>query len=75
MSLRNSLGSHGNTTQLKNMLKNKIMELVCQDVLIVQQFKFLLINVFGIHNSFIILGVSTIMEVPLPRSNIGPCLK
>ncbi|EDR05957.1 uncharacterized protein LACBIDRAFT_329128 [Laccaria bicolor S238N-H82] len=34
-----------------------------------------LINVFGMHNSFIILNLSTIMEVPLPRSNIGPCLK
>ncbi|KIK04797.1 hypothetical protein K443DRAFT_92437, partial [Laccaria amethystina LaAM-08-1] len=35
----------------------------------------LIINVFGMHISFIILQVSTIMEVPLPGSQIGPCLK
>jgi hypothetical protein len=45
------------------------------DVLIVNQFEILIINVFGMHISFIILQVSTIMEVPLPKSQIRPCLK
>jgi len=44
------------------------------DVLIVHQFEILMINVFGMHISFIILQVLTIMEVPLPRQ-IGPFLK
>jgi hypothetical protein len=33
------------------------------DVLIVQQFEILIINIFGMHIGFIILQVSTIMEV------------
>jgi len=45
------------------------------DVLIVQQFEILIINIFGMHIGFIILQVSTIMEVPLAGSQIGPCLK
>ncbi|KIJ99485.1 hypothetical protein K443DRAFT_624143, partial [Laccaria amethystina LaAM-08-1] len=45
------------------------------DFLIVHQFEILIINVFGMHISFIILQVLTIMEVPLPRLQIGPCLK
>jgi hypothetical protein len=45
------------------------------DVLIVQQFEILIINIFGMHIGFIILQVSTIMEVPLVGSQIGPCLK
>ncbi|KIK03450.1 hypothetical protein K443DRAFT_653776 [Laccaria amethystina LaAM-08-1] len=45
------------------------------DVLIVHQFEILIINVFGMHISFIILQVSTIMGVPLPWSQIGPWLK
>ena len=45
------------------------------DVLIVQQFEILIINIFGMHIHFIILQVSTIMEVPLAGSQIGPCLK
>ena len=36
------------------------------DVIIVHQFEILIIIVFGMHISFIILQVSTIMEVPLP---------
>ena len=43
--------------------------------IIICQFEILLINVFGMHISSIILQVSTIMQVPLPRSQIGPCLK
>ena len=34
-----------------------------------------MINVFGMHFDFIILHVSTIMEVPLLKLQIGPCLK
>ena len=45
------------------------------DVLIVHQFEFLIIIVFEMHISFIILQVSTIMEVLLSRSHIGPCFK
>ena len=45
------------------------------DVLIVQQFEILIINIIGMHIGFIILQVSTIMEVPLAGSQIGPCLK
>ncbi|KIJ96582.1 hypothetical protein K443DRAFT_634542, partial [Laccaria amethystina LaAM-08-1] len=45
------------------------------NVLIVHQFEILIINVFGMHISFIILQVSTIMEVPLPGSQFGPCIK
>jgi hypothetical protein len=45
------------------------------DVLIVQQFEILIINIFGMHIGFIVLQVSTIMEVPLAGSQIGPCLK
>jgi hypothetical protein len=45
------------------------------DVLIVQQFEILIINIFGMHIGFIILQVLTIMEVPLAGSQIGPCLK
>ena len=44
------------------------------DVLIVHQFEILITNVFGMHISFIILQVS-IMEVPLPKSHIGPRFK
>ena len=43
--------------------------------LIVHQFENMIINVFGMHFDFIILHVSTIMEVPLLRLQIGPCLK
>ena len=45
------------------------------DALIVLHFENLIINVFGLHIGFIILQVSMIMEVPLPGSQIGPCLK
>ena len=45
------------------------------DILIVHQFEKMIINVFGMHFDFIILHVSTIMEVPLLRLQIGPCLK
>ena len=45
------------------------------DVLIVHQFEILIISVFGMHIGFIILQVSTIVEVPLLRSQIRPCLK
>ena len=41
------------------------------DVIIVHQFEIFIIIVFGMHISFIILEVLTIMEVPLPRSHIG----
>ena len=39
------------------------------DVIIVPQFEIFIIVVFGMHISFIILQVSTIMEVPLPSAN------
>ena len=45
------------------------------DILIVHQFENMIINVFGMHFDFIILQVSTIMEVPLLGLQIGPCLK
>ena len=45
------------------------------DVIIIHQFEIFIIIVFGMHISFIILEVSKIMEVPLPRSHIGPCFK
>ena len=45
------------------------------DILIVHQFENMIINVFGMHFDFIILLVSTIMEVPLLGVQIGPCLK
>ena len=45
------------------------------DILIVHQFENMIINVFGMHFDFIILHVSTIMEVPLLGLQIGPCLK
>ena len=45
------------------------------DILIVQHFENMIINVFGVHFDFIILHVSTIMEVPLLGLQIGPCLK
>ena len=45
------------------------------DILIVHQFENMISNVFGMHFDFIILHVSTIMEVPLLRLQIGPCLK
>ena len=43
--------------------------------LIVLHFEILIINLFGMHTSLIILQVLTIMEVPLPRLQIGPYLK
>ena len=46
-----------------------------RDILIVDQFENMIINVFGMHSDFIILYVSTMMEVPLLRLQIGPCLK
>ena len=45
------------------------------DMLIVHQFENMMINVFGMHFDFIILHVSTIMEVPLLGLQFGPCLK
>ena len=45
------------------------------DVFIFHQFEILIIIYFGMHISFIILQVLTIMGVPLPRSHIGPCFK
>ena len=45
------------------------------DILIVHPFENMIINVFGMHFDFIILHVSTIMEVPLLGLEIGPCLK
>ena len=45
------------------------------DILIVHEFENMTINVFGMHFDFIILHVSTIMEVPLLGLQIGPCLK
>ena len=45
------------------------------DILVVHQFENMIINVFGMHFDFIILHVSTIMEVPLLGLQIGPCLK
>ena len=45
------------------------------DIIIVHQFENMIINVFGMHFDFIILHVSTIMEVPLLRLQISPCLK
>ena len=45
------------------------------DIIIVHQFENMIINVFGMHFDFIILHVSTIMEVPLLGLQIGPCLK
>ena len=45
------------------------------DILIVHPFENMIINVFGMHFDFIILHVSTIMEVPLLGLQIGPCLK
>ena len=45
------------------------------DILIVHRFENMIIDVFGMHFDFIILHVSTIMEVPLLRLQIGPCLK
>ena len=44
-------------------------------VLIVLQFEILIINLFGMHISLTILQVLTIMEVPFPRLQLGPCLK
>ena len=45
------------------------------DVLIVQQFEILIINIFGMPICFLIVHVFTIMEVPLAGSQIGPCFK
>ena len=45
------------------------------DILIVHQFEYMIINVFGMHFDFIIRHVSTIMEVPLLRLQTGPRLK
>ena len=45
------------------------------DILIDHQLENMIINVFGMHFDFIILYVSTIMEVPLLELQIGPCLK
>ena len=45
------------------------------DILIVHPFENMIINVFGMHFDFIILHVSTIMEVPLLRLQIEPCHK
>ena len=45
------------------------------DIPIVHQFENMIINVFGMYFDFIILHVSTIMEVPLLGLQIGPCLK
>ena len=45
------------------------------DIPIVHQFENMIINVFWMHSDFIILPVSTIMEVPLLGLQIGPCLK
>ena len=44
-------------------------------VIIVHHFEIFIIIVLGMHISFIILQVLTIMGVPLPRSHIGPCFK
>jgi hypothetical protein len=41
-------------------------------VLIVHQFEILIINVFEMQIGFIILQVSTNVEVPLSRSKLGP---
>ena len=53
------------------------MEMTCQHdyVLIVLQFEILKINLFGMHTNLIILQVLTIMEVPLPRLQLGPRVK
>jgi hypothetical protein len=45
------------------------------DILIVQQFEILIINVFGMHIGLIILQVAAITEITLAGSQIGPCLK
>ena len=59
-----------------NMFMNKTKEMASQyDILIVHQFENMIINVFGMHFDFGILHVSTIVEVPLLRLQIGPCLK
>ncbi|KIJ93005.1 hypothetical protein K443DRAFT_56864, partial [Laccaria amethystina LaAM-08-1] len=50
----NSLGGHGNPTELKNMLKNKTMEMASQYCLVLgSPFEILIINVFGMHISFV----------------------
>ena len=41
----------------------------------VHQFENMIINVFGMHFDFIVLHVSTIMEVTLLGLQIKPCLK
>ncbi|KIJ99484.1 hypothetical protein K443DRAFT_102183, partial [Laccaria amethystina LaAM-08-1] len=52
-----------------------ICKLDLVDALIVLHCLILRIDVFRIHTGFIILQVSTIMEVPLSQSQIGPRLK
>ena len=77
ISLGNSLCSHGNPTQLTNMLMNKTKEMAsqyewhsyCSSIWKYDN------QCFGMHFDFIILHVSTIMEVPLLGLQIGPCLK
>ena len=57
------------------MNKQKKWPANMSDILIVHPFENMIINVFGMHFDFIILRVSTIMEVPLLGLQIGPCLK
>ncbi|KIJ93006.1 hypothetical protein K443DRAFT_40109, partial [Laccaria amethystina LaAM-08-1] len=52
-----------------------ICKLDVVDALIVLHCVILRIDVFGMHIGFIIVQVSTIMEVPLSQSQIWPCLK
>ncbi|KIJ96581.1 hypothetical protein K443DRAFT_76991, partial [Laccaria amethystina LaAM-08-1] len=52
-----------------------ICKLDVVDALIVLHCVILRIDVFGMHIGFIILQMSTSMEVPLSQSQFGPCLK
>ena len=53
----------------------QINKLDMVDALIVLHFEIFIINVCEMQIGSIILQVLKIMEVPLPQSQIGPCLK
>ncbi|KIK06963.1 hypothetical protein K443DRAFT_28039, partial [Laccaria amethystina LaAM-08-1] len=67
--------SHPYLVQLSPELKDMLTYKTTVNMTDFLQFENLLINVFGMHIGFIILQVSAIMEVPLLRLQIGPCLK
>jgi len=69
------LGCHGYPDYFLKKLFKYADYMWLMDALIALHFEILRINIFGLHICAIIPQVSTIMEVPLSRSQIQPHLK